>query len=502
VQVLLDSGSNGNLIFVNKDKPMLLPYSKRLVPQSWNTSNGTFQTRRKNRVELNFFEYSDSKRYHAEPDVVKYDEINRPQYDLILGTVSIKEFGIILNFRDKMITIDETILPMRDIYKLQGSSMLHALWHNHSLAIEPQSTQDATERATQILDAKYSKADLQSVIRDNCKHLKVDQQKKLLQLLKKYELLFDGTLGDWKTKLVSFQLKEGASPYHSQAFPVPKIHKDTLIKVVDRLIKLGVVLEWQPASELASPLFIMPKKNGTVRFLSNFWEVNKRLIGKPFPIPKISTVLQELEGFTFATALDLNMGYYTIRLDPNASRICTVIFPWGKYSYKRLPMGIAGSPNIFQSKMLELKEDLEYVQAYLDNLLCISRSSLEDHLEKLEEVLRRLCDKGLKVNAEKSTFCTLEIECLGYILTRDGIKPQSNKVQAILAIQPPTNVKELRHFLSMVQYYRDLWARRRKMLAPLTSWLESAIRPKSPEPKGPRRRPGIGMRFIKELLIM
>jgi hypothetical protein len=103
--------------------------------------------------------------------------------------------------------------------------------------------------------------------------------------------------------------------------------------------------------------------NRTVCFLSNFWEVNKRLIKKPFPIPKISPVLQELERFTFAMALDLNMGYCTIRLDPDASRICTIIFPWGKYSYKRLQMGIAGSPDIFQSKMLELIESLEYVQA-------------------------------------------------------------------------------------------------------------------------------------------
>jgi hypothetical protein len=180
------------------------------------------------------------------------------------------------------------------------------------------------------------------------------------------------------------------------------------------------------------------------------------LIRKPFPIPKISTVLQDLEGFTFAMALDLNMGYYSIRLDLDASRICTVIFPWGKYFYERLPMGIAGSPDIFQSKMLELMEDLEYVQAYLDDLLCISRSSIEDHLEKLEEVLRHLRNAGLNVNAEKLIFCALEIEYLGYILTRDGIKPQSNKVQAALAIQPPTNVKEVRHFLGMVQHYRDL----------------------------------------------
>jgi hypothetical protein len=427
VRVLLDSGSNWDLIVVNKDKPMLLPYSKRLVPQSWNTLNGIFLTWRKAWVELNFLEYSDSKRYLVEPGVVEFKEINRPQYDLILGTVSMKEFGIILNFRDKMITIDETILPMRDINRLQGSSMLQSQQHNHSLAMEPQSTQEATERAMQLLDAKYNKADLRSIVRDNCKHLKVDQQKKLLQLLMKYESLFNRTLDDWKTKPVSLQLKEGASLYHGQAFPVPKIHKDTLIKEVDRLVKLGA-LEWQPALEWASPLFIMPKKNRTVRFLSYSREANKRLVRKPFPIPKISTVLQELEGFTFATALDLNMRYYTIKLDPDASRICTGIFPWGKYSYKRLLMGIAGSLDIFQSRMLELIEDLENLQAYLDGLLCISRSSLKDHLVKLKEVLRHLCNAGLKVNREKLTFCALEIEYLGYILTRDGIKPQSNKV--------------------------------------------------------------------------
>jgi hypothetical protein len=144
-------------------------------------------------------------------------------------------------------------------------------------------------------------------------------------------------------------------------------------------------------------------------------EVNKRLVRKPYPIPKIIIVLQELEGFTFATALDLNMGYCTIRLDPDASKICTIIFfwAWGKYSYRRLPMGIAGSPDIFQGKMLELMESLEYVRAYLDDLLCISKMSLEDHLEKLEEVLRQLCNVGLKVNAEKLTLCALETNTWG-----------------------------------------------------------------------------------------
>jgi hypothetical protein len=220
---------------------------------------------------------------------------------MILGVKTMKKYGIILDFKDKMITIDEVKLPMQNINYLQGSSTLRALRLDHSLAMEPQSTQDATKQVTRILDAKYKKADLQSIAKDNCKHLSADQKKKLLQLLTKYELLFDGTLGDWKTKPVSFQLKEGVSPYHGQAFPLPKVHKETIMKEVERLCQLGV-LERQPASEWASPSFIIPKKDKTVHFLSDFWEVNKRLVRKPFPIPKISTVLQEIEGLSYATA--------------------------------------------------------------------------------------------------------------------------------------------------------------------------------------------------------
>jgi hypothetical protein len=104
----------------------------------------------------------------------------------------------------------------------------------------------------------------------------------------------------------------------------------------------------------------------------------------------------------------------------------------------------------------------------------------------------------LKVNAEKLTFCILEIEYLGYILTRYGIKPQSNKVQAILAIQPLKGVKQLQHFLGMVQYHHDLWARGGAKCLPLSPhWLESAVRPESHK----KRCPGIGTGSIKELLI-
>ncbi len=119
-----------------------------------------FQTKRKAEIELNFFKYSDSKRYLAEPDISKYDRNNKPQYDLILDVKTMKKYGILLDFKDKMITIDEVKLPMQNINYLQGSSTLCVLKLNHSLAMEPHSTQDATKHVTRILDAKYQKADL------------------------------------------------------------------------------------------------------------------------------------------------------------------------------------------------------------------------------------------------------------------------------------------------------------------------------------------------------
>jgi hypothetical protein len=104
----------------------------------------------------------------------------------------------------------------------------------------------------------------------------------------------------------------------------------------------------------------------------------------------------------------------------------------------------------------------------MGDLLIITRGILDKHLQKMETVLTRLHDVGLKVNAAKSLFCAHDIEYLGCILTRERIKPQPKKVQAILMQNLPNNGKELRHFLGMVQYYQDMWARRSEMLAPIT----------------------------------
>jgi hypothetical protein len=95
-------------------------------------------------------------------------------------------------------------------------------------------------------------------------------------------------------------------------------------------------------------------------------------------------------------------------------------------------MGFGGSANIFQAQIMDLMASLKFVQAYMDDLLIIMRGVLDDHLQKMETVLTRLRDTGLKVHAAKSSFCSHEIEYLGYVLTREGIKPQTKKGRGLL----------------------------------------------------------------------
>jgi len=222
------------------------------------------------------------------------------------------DIGAVLDFKEKTITIDSILLPMRNIVHLQlKPSITRALRNNTSQAQEPISTRNATKRSIEILDAKYDKANLPAIVKGNCSHLTPSQREKLLSLLFEFEELFDGTLGDWKRPPVSIEMKEGAKPYHGGPYPIAQIHKATLMKEINRLEGIGV-LKRQSSSQWASPTFNIPKKDMTVRTITDFRELNKRIFKRPYPIPKISTTLQELEGFTYAMALDLNMGYYTI----------------------------------------------------------------------------------------------------------------------------------------------------------------------------------------------
>jgi Reverse transcriptase (RNA-dependent DNA polymerase) len=132
------------------------------------------------------------------------------------------------------------------------------------------------------------------------------------------------------------------------------------------------------------------------------------------------------------------MVYYHISLTTFSKSLCTIVLRYGKYEYQRLPIGCCNSPDIFQEQMSPLIEDLEFCRAYIDDLVVLSKGSWELHLHNLETILHRcLQRKGLKVNANKSSFAAQEVEYLGYWITRNGIQTLAKKVQAILAIDVP-----------------------------------------------------------------
>ena len=177
------------------------------------------------------------------------------------------------------------------------------------------------------------------------------------------------------------------------------------------------------------------------------------------------------------------MGHYTIRLNPDAQHLCTIITPWGKYKYKRLPMGISTPPDIFQNKMSDQMRELEFVRVYLNDLIIITNGSFEDHLAKLNQALHLLQKAGLKCNVKKSFFCHQQVEYLGYLLRKEGIKPLPKKVKAILDLEAPLNVWGVRRILGIIQYYCDIWAKRSCVLAPLTSLVGECGGPKGSKKK-------------------
>jgi len=140
---------------------------KRVTPKSCGTSNGTFTTKHVGDIEIAFVDYSESKKVRLRPDIVEYSPgKSAPLYNLIIGNETMHELGIILDFKDKTIQMDEILLLMRNIVNPQlKPSITRAFKTNTCLAQEPVSTCTATNCVVEILDAKYEKADIPAIVR-------------------------------------------------------------------------------------------------------------------------------------------------------------------------------------------------------------------------------------------------------------------------------------------------------------------------------------------------
>ena len=457
IKALLDSGSSSTLISQQYAKKLRLRTENKT---KWKTTAGEFTTSFKTKIEFSLPELHErriiTKTMHVTP--------NHMGYDMIIGRDLLEDLGIDIKFSTSSILWDFAEIPMRP----RQATVAEAYEINDSKLV-----QDELKRVVAIMDAKYEPADLDKLVAE-CLHLKSEEKKLLFNLLKKYESLFDGTLGKWKGPPHQIQLKEGAKPYHAKPYTIPKAFEKTLKYEIRRLIRLGVLRKVNH-SQWAAPTFIISKTDETVRFISDFRELNKRIKRFPFPIPKIQDLLLKLGGFQWATTLDLNMGYYHIEICPASRKYCTIVLPWGKYEYQKLPMGLCNSPDIFQEKMSELFIGFDFVREYIDDLLVTTSDSFKDHIDKLDKVFSRLQNAGLKVNAKKCSFGAHEVEYLGYLISRNGIKPQPKKIRAIHNMAQPKTRRQLRRFIGLVNFYRDIAIRRSKILAPLTALTSNKV---------------------------
>ena len=192
---------------------------------SWITKGGNFRTSKKCKTTFILKEFFENKSIEWNLYVDSTPGLH--QYDMILGPNVLSKLRIMLDFKDQTMTWDDSTIRMKDPESLADllDPINDFFWSNDHY--ETEVLQEASARLQKILDVKYALADLNTVVQA-CRHLSDDEKNLLHALLKKYKHLFDGTLGTWNNKPYNIELKEGAKPYHSQPFPVPKVHECTL----------------------------------------------------------------------------------------------------------------------------------------------------------------------------------------------------------------------------------------------------------------------------------
>ena len=222
---------------------------------------------------------------------------------------------------------------------------------------------------------------------------------------------------------------------------------------IQDLLRRGIIRE--SSSPYASPIVLVRKKNGDIRLCVDYRTLNSRTIRDQYNIPKIEDTLHTLSGAAWFSTLDLKSGYYQIEMKEEDKPKTAFWCPLGFYEFNRMPQGITNAPATFQRMMEKCLGDMVFtdVLVYLDDLLIFS-STLEEHLERLDKVLTRLEQYGLKLNPEKCQFVRPSVKCLGHIISKEGVSTDPDKIEAVKTWPRPTNVKELKSFLGFSGYYR------------------------------------------------
>jgi hypothetical protein len=387
------------------------------------------------------------------------------QCDVMLGRDYLHQLGMDPRFSTKKMVWMEHSLDMKSPGFWDDPVNLCSSLHQDAdeSVIKDKSDQ---HRATEILHAKYEKVDAMQVARDQ-KHLNEEQQRAPGKVLNKFTKLFDGTLGKHPHRKAHLELEPGAKPVHSKPCAVAKTHEQVFKDELEHLCSIGA-LERCGSAEWAALTFMVPKKDGRVRWVSDFRALNKVIKRKTFPLPRIQDILNKRKGYEFFAKIDTSMQCCTFELDKESAELCTIVTPHGKCKCCRLPMGIKLNPDVAQEIMEEIFRDMDETDVFIDDVGAFS-DVFEAHLvASLEKVLKRLEDNGFTVNPLKCEWAVKETDWLGHWLTPTGLKPWTKKIKAILQMDAPKSAKQVRSFLGAVTCYRDMWPHRSHTLAPQT----------------------------------
>ena len=248
------------------------------------------------------------------------------------------------------------------------------------------------------------------------------------------------------------QLCPDAKPY---ALTTPRrVALPLLDKVREELQRMqdeGIISKVEESTEWCAGMVVVPKSNGTVRICVDLTKLNKSVKREYFLMPSVDETLAKMTGAKVFSKLDANSGFWQIKLHPATAKLTTFITPFGRFYFNRLPFGLNAAPEYFMLQMTKVLEGLEGVVCQMDDIMVFGKNS-EEHDSRLEQVMQRLKQAGVTLNRQKCVFSTSTVTFLGHVITSQGVKPDSEKIEAILQLPEPTDTSGVRSLLGMVNY--------------------------------------------------
>ena len=304
-----------------------------------------------------------------------------------------------------------------------------------------------------------------------------DQPKeKLKTLLLDYAQVFsERPYGSEATGLIEHSIEltdPNVKPIKHYGYRVSPTVATELMKTVNEMYRLGVIEESQ--SPWASPVLLVPKKDGTQRFCTDFRRLNAVTKSDVFPLPRIDDIMDKLGRCQFFTSIDLKHAFWQIPMKKEDKEKTAFICGYRLWQYRQMAFGLKNSPATFQRCISKAIGENSYSLAYLDDIIIFS-ATIEEHLIHIESILKSLSRHNLNAKINKCEFFKTSLTFLGHIVSREGISVCPDKVTAVREFPAPTNMKELRSFLGLANYYRRFIKEYSKITSVLTRLLQKNV---------------------------